>query len=84
MNRIPPPSSRPKSTCHSRVAVWTLPDPAEVEHLAYSVWLHEGAQPGLEARFQREVAFQLQHTRHLLARELSSPFDDRRPAGLTA
>ena len=75
MSRIPPPS-RPKSTRDSRVPPWAQPDPVEVEELAHSVWLQEGALPGLEARFQREVAFQLQHTRHLLASELSSEFGD--------
>ena len=83
MSRIPPPS-RPRSTSNSSVDVGTLPDPAEVEHLAHSVWLQEGARPGLEARFQREVAFQLQHTRHLLASELSREFGDRPAAGMPA
>ena len=44
-----------------------------IESLARSIWLHEGARPGLEARCRDEVASQWWLTQHLLATDRRRP-----------
>lgn len=48
-------------------------DPFEVERLARSVWLQEGAQPGREQRCREEVDCQLWLTRYWSPADRSTP-----------
>lgn len=71
-----PPSPRPnillpKLPPRHRTRTYTLPNPTEVAQLAHSAWLKEGALPGLEPQYQREIEFQLRFTRHLLMHEIA-------------
>lgn len=49
------------------------PDPSEIADLARSVWLHEGARPGLEDRCREEVACQLWLTHYPGPPESNAP-----------
>ena len=69
----PPSSARRRRRLDTTARDYTVPDPNEVEQLAHVVWLHEGAPAGSETQYQREVAFQLRFTRHLLLSEIDGP-----------
>ncbi len=72
-NRPPSPMKRTRPPIPAANRPTPPADLGYIESLARSIWLHEGARPGLEARCRDEVACQWWLTQHLLATDRRRP-----------